>query len=108
MAHFSVVEDDGGGLMLFVFSDASRLDVVYAHSGYEYAAGQLRQDIAALSAGGDTAGWDGCETDPQALFDSFTGTDSGWSAIADEDGCVAADRMGAAGQAEFCPGLDAD
>ena len=106
MAHFSVIEDDGGGLTLFAFADASRAAAVYAHSVYELNPSQLLEDIAALDAGDDPTGWDGGEPDPQGLLASMTALDSrygGWMEIANETGFAEADAMGYAGQSVFHP-----
>jgi hypothetical protein len=66
---YRVIEDNGGGLHLFVFDDQDR--VIFAHSGYEYNPGQLSQDLDALDTGDDTSDWDGNSDDPQGEWDAL-------------------------------------
>jgi hypothetical protein len=104
---YTVLEDGGGGLYLFVFAGPSRKRVIFAHSGYEYVQGQLTNDIANLKAGDDTSDWENCEEDPQGLWKAYLeSSDQEWKWIADEDGIVPADNMGGSGQEEFYPDLD--
>ena len=94
---YEVIEDNGGGLSLFV----SRGDqVVYSHTGYEYNPGQLTEDLAALAAGSDVEEWDGCGEDPQAERADFDRLEYGSSIVADGTGTYP-DKMGSSANLEF-------
>lgn len=102
---YQVIEDNGGGLHLAVFSGD---ECIWYASGYEHIPDSLREDIAALSDGGHPL-QDGWESDlpdgytPQQLYDDLTSYEYGWQIIADDAG-IYPERMGAAGRMVF--GLD--
>jgi hypothetical protein len=101
---YSVVEDNGGGLTLYVFAadDHKRTIPVYAHSGYEHNPAALRTDTAALAdADADISDWEGCDPDPQASWDELDDYEYGYRIIADETGPIAEERMGAAGRSVY-------
>jgi hypothetical protein len=98
---YKVVEDNGGGLSLYVFDGAK---VIFAHTAYEYSPGHLVLDIDALDSGSDTSDWEGCEDDPQASWDSVTSQEYGWQIVANGGGGkhrLHKAVMGAAAQLEF-------
>lgn len=108
---YSAVEDNGGGLSLFVFSDKSRESCIYAHSGYEEIPGQLSEDIGALRQGDSTEGWNITNPMPQETWDQMatfiSAGNGGAHIIADEAGILPAEDMGAAGCLEFYSSKDA-
>lgn len=61
MLNYQVLEDNGGGIHLFVF-EGEEAKVIFAHSGYN----SLIEDIAELKKGGHPIhdGWDG-NIDPE-------------------------------------------
>lgn len=95
---FNVIEDNGGGLTLVIFDDSD--EVTYLHTGYEYILGQLTNDLTELSNGSDQSTWDGCEENPQEIYDNITSFEYGWEVIADNDG-IYPEAMGTAGCLEF-------
>ena len=87
--HFEVIEDNSGGLQLFVYGDNG--DVVYAASDFEYVPGDLAEAMKALWNGADPIadGWDLQYKDPQEFRNGFTEQsqrNGGWELVADEDG----------------------
>ena len=76
---YKVLEDNGGGLHLFVFRGKR---VIYSHSGYEMTHGQLTSDMAELDSGTDITAWDGCDDDPQGNWDNLISYAHGWYIIA--------------------------
>lgn len=87
--HFEVIEDNSGGLQLFVYGDDG--DVVYAASDFEYVPGDLAEAMKALWNGADPIadGWDIQYKDPQEFRNGFTEQsqrNGGWELVADEDG----------------------
>ena len=103
---YSVIEDNGGGLGLFVFNPRKR-NAVYAHYGYETTPGTLSTDLNALDGGSDPLTWDGGEESPQALYSKITSYEYGWNVICKgrqgkpEEREIFPERMGAAGRIEF-------
>ena len=95
---FNVIEDNGGGITLVIFDDSN--EVSYLHTGYEYISGQLTDDLTELANGSDPSTWDGCEENPQEIYDNITSFEYGWEIIADNNGIYPED-MGAAGRKEF-------
>ena len=100
---YQVLEDNGGGLHLAVFSSDD--ECIWWGSGYEHSPDRLPEDIAALQDGADPVqdGWepdlpDGCT--PQQLYDELTSYEYGWEIIADELDTYPW-RMGAAGKRTF-------
>jgi hypothetical protein len=80
---YQVIEDNGGGLTLYVFGDGG-IDggkVIFAHSSYEYVKGQLIKDLDSIDAGGDVTLWDGCDDYPQALYDDLDNFEFGWQKV---------------------------
>ena len=94
---FRVLEDNGGGLTLFVW-DENGEEIVFAHSGYEYTPGSLCQDLDALAHDDDPLKWDGNE---KFLFDEYERMYFDCSDIVTNDG-IYYEVMGAAGLYEFC------
>lgn len=87
--HFEVIEDNSGGLQLFVYGDNG--DVVYAASDFEYVPGDLAEAMKALWNGADPIadGWDIQYKDPQEFRNGFTEQsqrNGGWELVADENG----------------------
>lgn len=87
--HFEVIEDNAGGLQLFVYGDNG--DVVYAASDFEYVPGDLAEAMKALWNGADPIadGWDIQYKDPQEFRNGFTEQsqrNGGWELVADENG----------------------
>lgn len=87
--HFEVIEDNSGGLQLFVYGDDG--DVVYAASDFEYVPGNLAEAMKALWNGADPIadGWDIQYKDPQEFRNGFTEQsqrNGGWELVADKDG----------------------
>ncbi len=92
-----VIEDNGGGLHLYVFDEQGHM--VYAHSGYEYEDDHLMDDIEQLLLSDSVDGWWGCDDNPQEGYDSLTQNEFGYEVVADiENGkCVLyINRMGTA------------
>ena len=82
---FEAIEDNSGGLHLFIFEDASgngNDQIIYEHSGYEYNLGQLTDDIASLLSGGHPDNWEGCEDNPQSDYDYVTNNQYGFNIVA--------------------------
>lgn len=99
---YQVIEDNGGGLHLFVFRGHR---VAYASSGHEYRPSSLvNDDLPALEDGDDTSTWEGNVDNPQAAYDELTSYEHGWEIVA--EGSVGRrkiypGRMGRAAQLEF-------
>lgn len=106
-----VVEDNGGGLSLFVFDEGGIEGnrVRYAHFGYEYNPGQLSQDIQALLDGGDPLEWEGNVEDPQKEWDALDNFSYGWEIVAQvhhEKIHLFPQYMGKSAEIEFIPFTD--
>lgn len=97
---FVIIEDNGGGLTLVVFDDNKPNKVSYLHTGYEYILGQLTNDLIELANGSDPSTWEGCEENPEEIYNDFLFYEYGWEIIADNDGLYP-QKMGAAGRLEF-------
>lgn len=99
---YKVIEDNGGGLHLYVFSGRR---CIWAHTGYEYSPGNLTADLDSLENGADPRrDWDGGMDDPQAAYDNTTGYEHGWEVVAEggnDRRKLHKARMGAAAQLEF-------
>jgi hypothetical protein len=108
---YQVIEDNGGGLALYVF-DEGGIDggkVIFAHISYDGGKGQLTTDLDNLDAGGDVTVWDGCDDEPQALYDDLDNFEAGWQKVAEgADGkrTLYPTLMGTAAKLEF--GIDRD
>ena len=99
---YQVIEDNGGGLHLFVWRGHA---VVYASHGHEYRFGSLvNDDLPALEAGDDTATWESNSDNPQADYDTLTSYEYGWQIVAEGNTGrrkLHPARMGRAAQLEF-------
>lgn len=105
MNTLEVIEDNGGGLALFVKEDDK---VIYGHHGYEACGKALLDDIEAYINNPDTSDWEGNMDDPQAAYDSYKDRDEygqyvgphGWQVVyryeTSGTSIVYHDRMGAA------------
>jgi len=98
---YQIIEDNGGGLHLFVFdADGNVIDGItnleYAGKG-EY--NQVREGLAADPAA-EIAGWDGHMEDAQVDYLDITGYEYGWTVVCD-NGTLYPDRMGAAAERYF-------
>ena len=104
MIKFNVIEDNGGGITLFVFDING--NVIYGHTGYEFQHGQIKEDIKELESmeyGDDfyLGHWgDDCEEKPQSLYDMMMSEPTGYKIIADENG-IYPELMGISGEDEF-------
>lgn len=111
-AKFEVIEDNGGGLHLFVFIND---EISYYANGYEYHVGQLSEDIKYFMDDGNTNGW-GVQTDfhgeeytlsfMQSAYEDFTSSEYGWELVAEGNYVTGDvnyywDRMGDAASNEF-------
>lgn len=112
MKKFMVIEDNGGGLTLVVFSE-NGADIEYIHSGYEYYPGLLAEDLEHLKNGDDPAeDWDGNYLDDEEMtahmenphdcenWFPWEQRSQGWNIVVDNDGFYPA-VMGGAAQIEF-------
>jgi hypothetical protein len=103
---YQVIEDNGGGLALYVFGDGG-IDggkVIFAHTSYEYVKGQLITDLNNLDGGSDVTLWDGCDDEPQALYDDLDNFETGWQVVAqgsDGERTLYPNLMGTAAKLEF-------
>lgn len=105
MSMLEVIEDNGGGLALFV-KDGEK--VVYGHHGYEANGQAILDDIKAYINNPDTSDWDGNMDDPQAAYDDYKEYDEygqyigpqGWQVVyrytGDGTSVVFHSRMGSA------------
>lgn len=75
-----VIEDNGGGLHLYVFD--AQDNVIYAHSGYEYEGNNLVEDIDNLISSGSVDGWDGCDENPQEEYAEIMKNEYGYENVA--------------------------
>ena len=99
---YKVVEDNGGGLALYVFDKDGQ--VIFGSSGYEYSPGHLTEDLDALDQGDDTSTWESNMDDPQEAWEDYDRWEYGWKIVAEgERGerTLYPDRMGRAAQIEF-------
>jgi len=75
-----VIEDNGGGLALYVFDTD---DCIWSHTGYEDSVGMLTDDIEALIAGDDPRiSWADNDEDPQAAYEQITSYEFGFKNVA--------------------------
>lgn len=99
---YQVIEDNGGGLHLFVWRGRT---MVYASHDHEYRPGSLvNDDLPALEAGDDTSTWEGASSTPQDDYDNLTSYEHGWEIVAEggvERRKLYPGRMGRAAQLEF-------
>ena len=87
---FDVIEDNGGGLVLLVYTNNREL-VEYIHTTYEYNPERLIEDLISILEGADPlTEWDGNEVvdDEQRNVDYWYDPDIeniGWWVIANEE-----------------------
>lgn len=90
MKKFDVIEDNGGGLAILVYTNDRAL-VEYIHTGYEFNPSQLIEDLTSILEGADPlTEWDCNEVvdDEQRCFDYWYDSDYeniGWWVIANEE-----------------------
>jgi hypothetical protein len=85
---YQVIEDNGGGLHLFVFGDGG-IDSgapIYAATNFEYSEGSLRDTLDTLDAGKRIEGWEdgmsGELGDPAEFYDGFADDGrGGWEVV---------------------------
>ena len=103
MEHFDyqVIEDNGGGLYLFVFDDNR---IVFGLQNLEYlSSGDFMAMLEEIENGADAhtlARWDGHVTDPSGTYALMSGTESIATYINGKR-VVHPDRMGRAGALAF-------
>jgi hypothetical protein len=94
---YQVIEDNGGGLHLFIFRGDRPIAYV---GGYEARPEGLIEDLGALDAGTNIKGWElDLTIDPCEQRDSITRYEYGWEIVATGGGgkrTLYPDRMGAA------------
>lgn len=96
---FEVIEDNGGGLHLYIFDHNGR--VTHAFHNWEYQKpGCLAENVAFLRAGGQVDAWDNNDPHPQADYDTLTSYPYGYQIVADHAGTYPA-RMGRAAMLGF-------
>ncbi len=101
MNTYEIVEDNGGGLTLYVFDGGGNVidgiyDLAYAQPG-EY--DQVRAGLATDPLA-EIAGWDGHIDSPQDDYHRITNYDCGWVIVCN-NGTLYPDAMGAAAQKYF-------
>ena len=101
--NYEVIEDNGGGLHLYVFEEDM---CVWAHIGYEFCPGGLSIDIERLEYGDDPRReWEGGMSDPHDVYRQTTSCDYGWSVVVEggsgQERVRYPERMGRAAQIEF-------
>lgn len=100
--NYVVIEDNSGSLHLAVFDGNT---CIWYSGGYERTLDRLREDITALQDGADPVEED-WESDlpegytAQRIYDEITGSDYGWSIIADDTN-IYPEYMGAMGRIAF-------
>lgn len=100
---YTVIEDNGGGLHLFLFRPGTE-KIVMGFTGFEYTPGSLVESLNALDSGDNARSWDGKMDDAQAQWDYIQSHDSGYDVICyGENGerTIKPEKMGSAGQIEF-------
>ena len=98
LRQWQVVEDNGGGLHLFMFDDDGT--TFAATSGYEHNPGNLMLDIQAWYMTGSVDGWEGLEPNAQSNYNAMTASPAHGAIIAQGDSTGAEfyiDSMGSAG-----------
>jgi hypothetical protein len=103
MYDYTVIEDNGGGLHLFLFRPGCD-NPCDGFTGFEYNPGSLVESLDALDNGDDATTWEGHMDDPQAQWDYIHSFEFGYQVICSaEDGkrTTKPDKMGRAGQIEF-------
>lgn len=101
---YQVIEDNGGGLHLFIFDENNK--VVRGFSNLEYLSHEDFMDcIDGLKNGDDGSTWEGQYDDPQAIYDEFNESDFGSEVVGNESR-IWPERMGRAAQLAY--GIDED
>lgn len=103
MYDYTVVEDNGGGLHLFLFRPGTE-ELVAGYTGFEYAPGSLVASLDSLDDGDDASRWEGEMDNAQEEWDYFQSHDYSHQVICYRDSgerIIHPDRMGKAGQLEF-------
>lgn len=103
--YYEIIEDNGGGLHIFVFENDHVVDGV---TGLEYAGkGEFNEvkDGLADDPAKEVKGWDGHFSAAKYDYLDLTSHDGGWVVIANTD-AVYPGAMGRAGQRYF--GIDAE
>lgn len=97
--NFKVIEDNGGGLHLYIFNQRGR--VTHAFHDWEYQEpGYLAENLTYLREGGRVDAWDNNDPDPSGDYTSMTSSQYGWEVVADNDGTYP-QVMGRAAQDAF-------
>lgn len=100
---YTVIEDNGGGLHLFLFRPGTE-KIVMGFTGFEYSPGNLVPALDLLDDGDNARSWDGKMDDAQAQWDYIHSHEFGYQVIAySENGerTIKPEKMGRAGQIEF-------
>ena len=100
---YTVLEDNGGGLHLFLFHPGSDTPVT-GFTDFEYTPGSLIESLDALDAGDDASTWDGRMGDVAGMWQAYLDSEFGYAVICyGENGqrTVKPEKMGRAGQIEF-------
>jgi len=112
---YRVIEDNGGGLALFILSGTDdNQKVVYGATGYEYRPSALTKDITAFMGGSSPVDeWEeqtdsttGESIDAQEIYDNYDNHEYGWEIVAQGDFDTQKEikwpqKMGAAAKTEF-------
>lgn len=101
---YQVIEDNGGGLHLFIFDQNDK--VIRGISNLEYLSHEdFMACINDLDNGSDGSDWEGQYGDPQAIYDEFNSSDFGSEVVGNESRTWP-ERMGRAAQIAY--GVDGD
>ncbi len=79
---YEVIEDNGGGLHLFVFDNDNPEFYI---AGFEYSPGSLTASLDSLDGGAtldDIELWDGLVDDPQSHYGGLIAHEYGWELVA--------------------------
>lgn len=102
---YTVIEDSGGGLQLFLFKPGTDTPVM-GFSGFEYSPGSLIASLDSLDTGDDARRWDGKMENLDEQWSYLSKSDYGYQVIChryvhDTERTIKPERMGKAGQIEF-------
>lgn len=100
---YTVIEDNGGGLHLFLFEPGAE-EILEGYDGFEYTPGSLVTSLDDLDAGHTTRGWEGRKANPQEDWEYIQSHDTGYQVVCyGEHGerTLYPERMGAAAKLEF-------
>ena len=95
-AEVAVFEDNGGGLTLAIWYS----DDFFCHTGYEYNAGGLVDDLVNLASGGNPNQWENMDDMTMSEWEELISAEYGGHIILDMGGLNSA-IMGSAGRVEF-------